>query len=256
MSALFDHIGDQFLAYYDSTQGAVRGEVVRRNLESYLGNRRLNVLDVGCGEGRDALWLTKRGHTVTAIDPSASMLAAARLAAKGLSRTERVRLRFLECDDEHAVRLLDSHSFDLVLCHGVIMYQDNAQRFVANISRLVAQGGTLSLVAKNAEALAYRSAAEGHFSEARQLIENKARSVGRLGVETSAHTVEALTSLLAKHRLSTVEWFGVKVFSDSLTGPVEWTSLDELIALEAAASRIDPYRRSARLLHMIARRNA
>ena len=55
MTALFDHIGDQFLAYYDSTQGAIRGEVVRRNLEGYLGDRRLNILDVGCGEGRDAL---------------------------------------------------------------------------------------------------------------------------------------------------------------------------------------------------------
>ena len=181
------------------------------------------------------------------------MLAAARLAAKRLSRTERVRLRFLECNDEHAIQLLDRHSFDLVLCHGVIMYQDDDQRFIANVSQMVARDGTLSLVAKNAEALAYRSAAEGHFSEARELIENKARSVGRLGVETSAHTVEALTSLLTRYRLSTVEWFGVKIFSDSLTGPVEPTSLEELVALEVAASRADPYRRSARLLHVIAR---
>lgn len=250
--ALFDHIGEQFLGYYSSTQGAVRGEVVRKNLASYLDGRRLNVLDVGCGEGRDALWLAKLGHTVTAIDPSASMLAVARVAAKELSRADRVRVRFMECDDDHAVRFLDSHSFDLVLCHGVIMYQDDDQRFVANMSRLVARGGRLSLVAKNAEALAYRSAEEGRFNESRRLIENNARSVGRLGVETSAHTIEALTSLLTRHRLSTVEWYGVKVFSDSLTGPAERASLGELIALETTASRIDPYRRSARLLHLVA----
>ena len=30
-----------------------------------------SVLDVGCGQGRDAVWLARAGHPVTGIDPSA-----------------------------------------------------------------------------------------------------------------------------------------------------------------------------------------
>ena len=43
-------------------------------------------LDLGCGEGSDALWLAKRGWRVTAVDVSATALArvAARAAAAGV----------------------------------------------------------------------------------------------------------------------------------------------------------------------------
>ncbi len=39
-------------------------------------------LDVGCGEGADAIWLARRGWTVTAIDISAVALCRAREAAE------------------------------------------------------------------------------------------------------------------------------------------------------------------------------
>src|SRR5262252_6672378 len=38
-------------------------------------------LDVGCGEGADAIWLARRGWTVTAIDISDVALTRAREAA-------------------------------------------------------------------------------------------------------------------------------------------------------------------------------
>ena len=39
-------------------------------------------LDVGCGEGADAIWLAKRGWTVTAIDISGVAIGRARQAAE------------------------------------------------------------------------------------------------------------------------------------------------------------------------------
>src|SRR3989442_3450022 len=39
-------------------------------------------LDVGCGEGADAIWLARRGWTVTAIDISDVAVSRAREAAK------------------------------------------------------------------------------------------------------------------------------------------------------------------------------
>lgn len=41
-------------------------------------------LDVGCGEGGDAVWLAQRGWTVTGLDVSAVALARARAAAQSL----------------------------------------------------------------------------------------------------------------------------------------------------------------------------
>lgn len=39
-------------------------------------------LELGCGTGRDALWLAQQGWAVTAVDPSADAAAAARDAAR------------------------------------------------------------------------------------------------------------------------------------------------------------------------------
>ncbi|MGH2694704.1 MAG: class I SAM-dependent methyltransferase, partial [Actinomycetota bacterium] len=45
-------------------------------------------LDVGCGEGADALWLARRGWQVTAVD--ISQIALQRAAATGADLTGRV----------------------------------------------------------------------------------------------------------------------------------------------------------------------
>ena len=42
-----------------------------------------SVLDVACGQGRNAVWLAQRGHRVTAIDLSAVAIAQARELASG-----------------------------------------------------------------------------------------------------------------------------------------------------------------------------
>lgn len=254
MGVLFDDLASQFLAYYDSTQGAVRGEVVRHNLSSHVGKDPLRVLDVGCGEGRDAIWLCEQGHAVTAVDPSSAMLAAARSGAKQVARQHRIRLRLLQCDLRSAFDALDGQLFDLVICHGVIMYQDDDHEFVDLLSQLVRPGGRLSLLAKNSDALAYRAASDGAYDEARRLIAERSVSVGRHGVLTRSHSVAALTAILRNSGFMLTEWFGVKIFCDSLTHRLDQRALGQLIRLEIAASQADPYRASARLLHVIARR--
>jgi hypothetical protein len=64
---------------------------------------------------------------------------------------------------------------------------------------------------------------------------------------------DELSHLFTKNGVSVVDWFGVKVFSDCMTTQLSPPSLRSLLALESEASRLDPYRRSARLVHVVGR---
>jgi SAM-dependent methyltransferase len=68
-------------------------------------------LDVGCGEGADAIWLAQRGWAVTAIDISEVAVGRAREAAEAAGAT----IEWI-CGDALQVHL-PAHSFDLVSMH-------------------------------------------------------------------------------------------------------------------------------------------
>ena len=76
-------------------------------------NKSLIILDVGCGTGRHAIELTKRGYTITGIDLSESQLALAREKAKN----ENLNIDFQKHD---ARELPFTKEFDMaiMLCEG------------------------------------------------------------------------------------------------------------------------------------------
>ena len=71
------------------------------------------VLDAGCGTGRVAIELARRGHDVLGVDLDASMLAVARRQAPGMAWVE-ADLAALEDVDLGA-------PFDLVVCAGNVV---------------------------------------------------------------------------------------------------------------------------------------
>lgn len=94
------------------------------------------VLDLGCGEGRNAFFLASRGHAVTAVDISATAIQKlSTLAARaGLA---------IECDVADIGRYDVQGEWDLVMAHGVIDYleRDAWRRLVANIKDHTVPGG-------------------------------------------------------------------------------------------------------------------
>lgn len=83
-------------------------------LESEIrSDKTLKILDVGCGTGRHAIELTRRGYNVTGIDLSASQLTRARAKASA----EGLTIDFLQHD---ARDLPFSKEFDvaIMLCEG------------------------------------------------------------------------------------------------------------------------------------------
>lgn len=74
-----------------------------------------NVLDVGCGEGKDAVFLAKNGYSVTALDVTESGIEK----AKQLAKENDVFVDFFKAD---IVDYQPKKSFDIILSSGVFHF--------------------------------------------------------------------------------------------------------------------------------------
>jgi ubiquinone/menaquinone biosynthesis C-methylase UbiE len=103
---------DRWAAVYDHDANPLQGlegPVVRAAVHDAVGDvRGFNVLDLGCGTGRHALWLAAGGAVVTAVDFSAGMLAQAR------NKPGADAVRFI-VHDLHEPLPLPAGRFDLVV---------------------------------------------------------------------------------------------------------------------------------------------
>jgi len=95
-------------------------------------------LDVGCGEGADAIWLAQHGWQVSAIDPSSVALERAQQAAEQAGAEISWWLGQLVDSD------LPLESFDLVTSFYVPLMRE--QEPIERLISLVAPGGTLLVV--------------------------------------------------------------------------------------------------------------
>jgi SAM-dependent methyltransferase len=98
------------------------------------------VLDVGCGEGADAVWLAEHGWDVTALDVSGVALErAARHAEQA-----QVRVRWVHAGLVEAA--LPAGTFDLVSAQYPALLRTDARDAEAALLAAVAPGGTLLVV--------------------------------------------------------------------------------------------------------------
>ena len=103
-------------------------------------------LDVGAGEGGDAIWLAEQGWTVTAND--ISQRALDRLAAEAHRRGLHLETRR---GDANAPRAFGTATFDLVSAFYASIPRTPDHRAVHNLLDAVAPGGTLLVVSHDLE---------------------------------------------------------------------------------------------------------
>jgi malonyl-CoA O-methyltransferase len=121
-AAVYDHDGNALVALEEP--------VVRALIDDASG---LNVLDLGCGTGRHALWLASIGASVTAVDFSKEMLAEARRK----SGAEAVRF---VVHDLHTP-LPFGAEFDLVVSGLVLEHLHDLNGFFAEARRVLKSDG-------------------------------------------------------------------------------------------------------------------
>jgi SAM-dependent methyltransferase len=134
-------------------------------------------LDVGAGEGGDAVYLAEHGWTVTASDISRRALerVAEAAAARGVS------VRALHAD-ANAPDPFGAEQYDLVTVHYASIPRRSDHRAVSNLLRAVAPGGSLLVVSHDfAEMRA--AIAEGHMGahdpDAYERVEDVADALDR-----------------------------------------------------------------------------
>lgn len=220
------------------------------------------VLDVGAGQGTQAVWLARRGFDVVAVEPDAAMREAFEAMRDGEPDDVRARLRVVAGALGSVADATGGATFDVVCCHGVLMYLDSAREAVVELADLVAPGGVLSLLARNADAMAMRPALRGRWADALSMLDAAEdpvpRYVNELGVSARADRLEELASYVAGRRMHLEAWYGVRVMTDGFPVdqpvPPDPGELATLLDVEERAGCTDPYRRVAALLHVVGRR--
>ncbi len=118
-------------------------------IEKEIGHdKSIRILDIGCGTGRHAIELAKRGYLVTGIDLSESQLQRAREKAK----MEKVKVDF-RLADARTLSLKRRFDLLLILCEGAFPLMETDEmnfKILKNATKALKSRGKLILTTLNA----------------------------------------------------------------------------------------------------------
>jgi ubiquinone/menaquinone biosynthesis C-methylase UbiE len=129
---------DRWAASYDTVENATRdldARVLRRTPLNLAGR---DVLELGCGTGKNTAWLGRRARTVVALDFSAGMLAKARQWVRA------AHVRFVQHDVRRRWPAPDS-SVDLVVGNLVLEHVRDLGPIYREMTRVLRPGGRILL---------------------------------------------------------------------------------------------------------------
>jgi SAM-dependent methyltransferase len=229
----------------------VRQELVRRQLAGHLPSAG-RALDVGCGQGTQALALARAGFDVTGVDPSPQLLAIAAEAVDAEPLEVRSRVRFVDGGLPDLPGGLGD--FDVVCCHGVVMYLPELDRTVAELAGVPRPGGVVSVLSRNRAGIALRAGLTGDWQGAIDGIAAR-HYRNRLGVEAArGHDPAEIHQSFVGAGLDVEAWYGVRLLTDHWDDAPTPGDIDRIVDAEAALGAVDPYRQVAALTHTIGRR--
>ena len=129
---------------YGSTEALWSGRPNQRLVENVSGLTAGMALEIGCGEGADAIWLAQQGWTVTAVD--VSMVALERAAGHAAEADPLAAKRITWRQQDLREWAPDPASYDLVTEH--FLHLPSALRVPqhARLAAAVRPGGTLLIV--------------------------------------------------------------------------------------------------------------
>lgn len=244
----FGELSDQYASYSGSVRGRLRHDIVMWGITTHC-NPPGRALDVGCGDGEVSIRLAALGWSVDGFDPSEEMIQRAKRRVPA-DRAGAVQFSVASLEE-----WAGNVRYDLVCCHGVLMYLPSSVPAIERLASWVKPGGHLSVLTKNGSAVGFREGLKQQYDVAIRLIERGAlASPGNLGVQTRGDTVPTLVRYLRDAGLRVADWYGVRIFHDHIP-PDRVISEDDYrsaLALEWVAAVRSPFRDVAPLVHLMA----
>jgi ubiquinone/menaquinone biosynthesis C-methylase UbiE len=217
-------------------------ELLCRQVLEALPAAPATVVDAGGGTGQLAVALARHGYRVTVVDTSAAMLATCAQRAADAGGQVAARVAIVQGDAADLPDLLGPGGQDAAVCHDLLTRVDDRAALLASLAGVLAPGGVLSLGFANRDWLALRAGRRGDHAAA-------LRAVG--GGE--AMTLAEAETELEKAGFGLVTASGVGVFADAGDDDLDPDELATLVELERLVAGREPYRSSARTLHLVAR---
>jgi S-adenosylmethionine-dependent methyltransferase len=139
---------------------------------------------------------------------------------------------------------------DAAVCHDLLTRVDDQAALLASLAGVLVDGGVLSLGFANRDWLALRAGRRGDHAAALRLV----RAGGSGPPAGEAMTLGEAETELHKAGFDLVSAAGVGVFTDIGDDDLGPRELAALVELERLVAGREPYRSSARTLHLLARR--
>jgi S-adenosylmethionine-dependent methyltransferase len=245
----FDSLIDKFAQkIYHTRKGDWRLQLLKEDLARFQQiNPVLTIWDAGCGFAQISLWLARQGHQLTLCDLSEKMLQQAEqhFSAAGLSA------QFHHQAAQSLAPLLPQ--FDLVLCHAVLEWLAEPLPSLEMIAAKVKNGGYLSLLFYNRNAMVYSNALKGGW-RLKNLLNNSYLGKGSKLTPPNPQYPYQVLEKLDSLGFQIIQQTGIRVFHDYLDKQVLAHSAEtELFELEYRYCRMPTYRDMGRYVHILAR---
>jgi S-adenosylmethionine-dependent methyltransferase len=247
----------------NTTRGRVRFELLLGQVLAALPAAPARVVDAGGGTGQLAVALARRGYQVTVVDTSAAMLATCAQRAAGEGAEVGARLATVQGDAADLPALLGPASQAAAVCHDLITQVDDPNAVLAALAGVLDDGGVLSLGFANRDWLVLRAGRRGEHGAALRLVHGEdagspalapAEREPRAGAAAPAMTLAEVEAELEEAGFEPVAASGVGVFVDGGDDDLDPAALAALMELERLVAAREPYRSSARTVHLVGRR--
>lgn len=236
---------------YSTAKGAIRQAVLQADLAPLLASPTpLRVLDTGAGIGQVNQLFAAQGHRVVHTDIASDMVEAARQLHHEAGLSD--RYSYHTCSIQQLPQQLDqTQGYDVILCHAVLEWLDDPQRALGILNELLAPGGTLSLMFYNRDAKTMANLIYGNFDYVNAGLQVKKK------VRFSPQ--QPLTIAQVRNWSVQLGWeltlhSGVRCIHDYLRD-LSHQSRDDLINMELAYRRREPFRQLGRYQHFLLRKN-
>jgi S-adenosylmethionine-dependent methyltransferase len=251
----FDKGLEDWQAYQAAPWGRLRYRQGLMNLARHLGERPLQILDLGGGNGFDAVPLAKKGHSVTVLDFSAEMLVNGRK----LAAAEKVAVTFQQGDVTKLADCFAEPLFDVVLCHNLLQYVgERITAVLQAIHQILKPNALLSLIITNPYAEVFAQALrEYNLQAALATLDSRTHYVASFDTTITRYTDTELRAMLAAADFTLLHQYGIRAICDFIANndlKFDPDFYQNLETLELALSDEEPYKFLARFYHFIAQK--